>query len=157
MKTLLLVLRAAAVVTVAGVFALLALWSGPDVEIALAPVLTEQSSGHVERLDDGRTACWTWYFGKVRPAEVTDANWTIRSPAGIFPFQRVRRVADSDEDGDRLARRRVKPGQWSRKCIDVPPELAGVPFRITGFAEYRTAWTGHFWSLRQPVAEVSVP
>lgn len=157
MRALLLVVRLSAALAVFGVAGLLALWSGPDIEAAIAPVLARQSSDGVDRLDGGRVACWTSRFDKVRLAEPVDAGWTIRAPGRIYPFQRVRRVADSDQDGDALTQRRVKPGQWSRKCIDVPPEMIGQPFRITGFAEYRTPLTGRLWTIRQAVAEVIVP
>lgn len=157
MRALLILLRLSAGLMVLGVAGLLGLWSGPDIEVAIAPVLDRQSTDGVDRLDGGRVACWTSRFDKVRSAEPVDAGWTIRAPGRIYPFERVRRVADSDQDGDALTQRRVRPGQWSRKCIDVPPELIGLPFRITGFAEYRTPLTGRFWTIRQPVAEVIVP
>lgn len=157
MTALLVILRVAAALVVAGVCALLGLWVGPDLEAAAAPVLRAQRVGHVDRLDGGRRACWTWYFGKARTAEAVDAGWTIRSAARIYPYQRVVRVADSFEDGDALVARPVRLGQWSRKCIDVPPDLWGQPFRVTGFVEYRTALTGALWTIRQPAAEVDVP
>ena len=157
MKGLLLLLRASAALAVVAVFSLLALWAGPDIEVALAPVLVHQVADGVDRLDDGATVCWTSRFDKVRVAEIIDAGWTIREGHAVYPFQRVRRVADSDLDGDRLVLRPTRVGQWSRKCIDVPPELAARPFRITGFVEHRTALTGALWAIRQPVAEVTVP
>lgn len=157
MNALLIVFRTAVGAVVVGVSGLLALWAGPDFEVAIAPVLVEQSADHVDRIEDGARVCWTWRLGKVRRATIVDANWTIRGGGRIYPFQRVERVADSDEDGAGLVVRPVKRGQWSRKCIDVPPALRGRPFRITGFAEYRTALTGALWTLRQPVAEVFVP
>lgn len=157
MTALLVILRAAAVLTVAAVCALLGLWAGPDLEAAVAPVLRRQRVDHVDRLDGGRLACWTWYFGKARPADAVDAGWTIRAGSRIYPYQRVVRVADSYEDGNALVARPVRLGQWSRKCIDVPPDLWEQSFRITGFVEYRTALTGALWAVRQPAAEVSVP
>lgn len=157
MSALLVVLRLALALCGVSTLALLTLWSGPDIEVAIAPVLVRQSVGNVERYADGHAACWTSYFGKARSADPIDANWTIRAAGRIYPFQRVIRVADSDEAGNGLVRRQVKPAQWSRKCIDIPPELIGQPFSITGFAEYRTALTGRLWTIRQPVAEVSVP
>lgn len=157
MRALLLILRASAVLIVLGVFGLLSLWAGPDIEVAVAPVIVRQVVDAVERLNGGSIACWTSRFDKVRMADVVDAGWTIRGGGQVYPFQRVRRVADSDEDGDRLVLRPVRRGQWSRKCIDVPPELAARPFRITGFVEHRTALTGALWTVREPMAEVTVP
>ena len=157
MSALLFVLRAASAAIVAGVFCLLVRWACPDIEVAVAPVIVRQVADHVERLDGGATVCWTSRFDKVRAATIIDAGWTIRGGGQVYPFQRVRRVADSDEDGDRLVLRPVRRGQWSRKCIDVPPELRVCPFRITGFVEHRTALTGALWTVRQPVAEVTVP
>ncbi|APT31942.1 hypothetical protein MCBMB27_02651 [Methylobacterium phyllosphaerae] len=157
MMALLFILRVAAALTVLGVSGLLGLWVGPDLEAVVAPVLRDQRVDHVDRFDGGARACWTWRLGKVRTAEAVDAGWTIRAGDRIYPYQRVVRVADSFEDGNALVARPVRPGQWTRKCIDVPPDLWGRPFRITGFVEYRTALTGALWTVRQPAAEVSVP
>ena len=157
MSALLLALRVAlALFLVAEQYAL-AVWAGPDIEAALAPVLRRQSIDGIDRLDGGRLACFTWRFDKVKPAQATDANWTIRAGDAVYPYQRVRTVADTEPMGSGIILRPVKPGQWSRKCIDVPLQLVDRPFRITGFVEYRTPLTGRFWRVRQATAEAEVP
>lgn len=135
----------------------LARWVGPDVEARYLPVLTGQRLGHIERVEDGRRACFTWYFDKARPARAIDAGWTLRAGGRLFPYQRVETVADSWEVGAGLVLRPVRPAHWSRKCIDIPEVLRGEPFRITGFVEFRTDATSRWWAIRQDTAEGDVP
>lgn len=157
MKWLLLAFRLALGLVLAVEQYAFAAWAGPDLEVAVAPVLERQSIERVDLLSDGRLLCWTWAFDKARQAEVVDANWTLRGEGMVFPYERVRTVADSEGVSPGLPHRRVKDGQWSRKCVEVPARLVGRPFRLTGFVEYRTGWTGHLWTVRQPTAEADIP
>lgn len=157
MKWLLLAFRLALALVFAAEQYALAAWAGPDLEAAIAPVLRRQSIERVDILSEGRLLCWTWAFDKVKPAEIVDAGWTLRGEGLVYPYERVRTVADSEGVSAGLPNRRVKSGHWSRKCVDVPERLVGRPFRLTGFVEYRTPWTGRFWNVRQPTAEASIP
>ncbi len=157
MTALLFILRAAAVLTVAGVVGLLGRWVGPDLEAVVRPVLRD--SGSTTSTASTAVPVCAGRGGSARrgpPRRSTPVGPFGLAP-GIYPYQRVVRVADSFEDGNALVARPVRSGQWTRKCIDVPPDLWGRPFRITGFVEYRTALTGALWTVRQPAAEVSVP
>lgn len=149
-------LRLVAYAVQAAMLAACARWIGPDLEVALAPVVVDQRISAIARLQPG-LACWTWGFGKARAAVGEDAGWTIRVGARVWPYQRVMTIADSAGEVSALPRRAVGPGHWTRKCIDVPPELWGQPFALTGFVEYRTALTGRLWSVRQPTLGLDVP
>jgi len=157
MKALLLAFRLALALVVLAEQYALAAWAGPDLEAAIAPVLRRQSIERPDLLADGRLLCWTWAFDKARAADVVDAGWTLRGDGLVFPYERVRTVADSEGVTPGLPRRPVRNGHWSRKCVDVPARLVGRPFRLTGFVEYRTPWTGRFWTVRQPTAEAEIP
>lgn len=156
MSVLLAILRAATIVGVLTILAPLTLWAGPDFEARVWPVLDRQEIESIDLLNGGRLACWTWRFDKVRPALIVDAGWTLRDGDTVYPYERVRTVADSEDASAALPARPVKAGQWSRKCMDVPAALLGRPFRLTGFVEYRTPLTGRLWVIRQPTAEASV-
>lgn len=157
MRWLVLALRLALALALLAEQAVLAAWVGPDLEAAVAPVIRRQSLARVDLLSEGRLVCWTWAFDKLRPAEIVDAGWTLRGEGVVYPYERVRTVADSEAVGPGLPNRRVKSGHWSRKCMDVPERLVGRPFRLTGFVEYRTPWTGRFWNVRHPTAEAAIP
>jgi len=157
MKALLLALRATIALLLCAEQYVLAAWAGPDIEATIAPVLRRQHVDQVERYEGGRLACFTWHFDKGRPARAEDAGWTVRGGGVVYPYQRVRTIADSEDVGAGIILRPVKPGQWSRKCIDVPAALIDRPFEITGFVEYRTRLTGRLWPVRQSTPEVSVP
>ncbi|BAQ50400.1 hypothetical protein [Methylobacterium aquaticum] len=139
----------------------LAQWCGPDVEARLFPVLGAQALTDVVRT--GSEVCFTWRFDKRREARAVDAGWTLRTGARVYPYQAVRQGPDSL--GPRLAGalvdRPAGSGQWTRKCIALPPELGAkglrLPFQITGFLEYETAATGRLWSVREETARVTVP
>ncbi|GEP11842.1 hypothetical protein [Methylobacterium gnaphalii] len=135
----------------------LTLWIGPDLEAALAPVLRNHEFSAVTRPEYGRLLCFTLTVDKVREASIEDAGWTLRGAGRIYPYQRVRTVADSQGVEDGLARRPVGSGHWTRKCIDLPAGLIDRPLTLTGFAEYRTAATGQFWTVRQRTPEVIIP
>lgn len=157
MKALLLALRVTIALLLCAEQYALAAWAGPDIEATIAPVLVGQVVDDVERFEGGRLACFTWRFDKVRSARAADAGWTIRAGSAVYPYQRVRTVADSEGVDPGIILRPVKAGQWSRKCIDVPLSLADQPFEITGFVEYRTRLTGHLWPIRQATPGVPVP
>lgn len=157
MNALLLILRTACVVSVLAFFALLGLWAGPDAEATLAPVIVRQWVGGAHRLADGAVVCWAHHFGKARPAEPYDANWTMRGDGRIFPFQRAWRVDENDRAIADLVPRPVEDDLVSYRCAEIPEALRASPIRITGYLEYRTPQTGWLWTVRQPTPEVEVP
>ena len=157
MKSLLIAFQLAVALAIGAFQCRLVAWAGPDLEAAILPVLRRQSIERADLLADGRLLCWTWMFDKDRPAEVVDAGWTLRGDGAVYPHERVRTVADSGGVSAGLPHRRVQPGQWSRKCVDVPPQLVGRPFTLTGFVEYRTALTGRLWTVRQATPEAVIP
>lgn len=156
MLPLAIILRAAVAALLAAGAICLAQWCGPDVQALVAPAVRRQAIADLARLEPG-LACWTWRWDKVADAVPVDAGWTIRAGGRVWPYQRVVTVADADDVSTALPQRPVGPGKWSRKCIDVPPELWGQTFRLTGFFEYRTPWTRALWSVRQATPETLVP
>lgn len=149
MRLLLTILRIATALCVLAVLAPLTLWAAPDFEARFFPVLTRQSIDGIDLRNEGRLVCWTWHFDKVRSARIVNAGWTLRDGDVIYPYERVRTVADSEAIGPGLPERPVKAGRWSRKCMDVPSALVGRTFLLTGFVEYSTARTGSLWTVRQ--------
>ncbi len=126
--------------------------TGPDIEEALAPVLSDQSYSAPTRMAD--RACWHWTYTKRRNAYLTGKAFYIERDDGIrFPVAEVRPdlgIPSNDSTTTKAGVTRTIP-----ECVALPYVVRSAPrFTVHGENLYRP-WHG-LYDLRQPVITVTI-
>jgi hypothetical protein len=140
-------LAIAAIWTIAAITSVLLLaMSGPMIESALDPVLSDQRIANVSR--HGDRVCWEWTYKKTRYATPLSFSWTLRSGSRFVSVAPVEYVSAGSARPPGL--------HMTHLCTVIQQEFAKASgLNLLGSIEYNPAH--NLWSLWQATPEFQVP
>jgi hypothetical protein len=126
---------------------------GPEIEVAVAPIIADQAVDGIAREDD--VVCWTWHWTKLRGAIPVNFAWSFRVAGTTVA---VPAVVTRRRDGKTMVvpSARDLGAQEVDLCAVIPDDLVALS-TLTIRGEVRYLPDHHLWTLTQPIVPVQVP